>query len=135
MVLAPRFAWVILSLPLFCTPNLSAQRLPPASFAPYHVRLFGVAGRYDLPVASYRPAAAGGARDYRWEGVIVGSIAVGISAAVVQVGMCHDSELSSDRHACFGLKTLGALAFGGTIGAVLGGFIGSAIPKHESTEP
>jgi hypothetical protein len=64
-------------------------------------------------------------RDYRWEGLIIGGLALGVLGAVVGNGLCHDD--TSDEH-CAGSTILYGLV-GATVGGVTGGLIGASIPK------
>jgi hypothetical protein len=66
--------------------------------------------------------------DYRWYGVAGGALVFGIGAALLENGLCNDSDIAGGEHCT--LKAIGAAAVGATAGAVIGGLIGSAIPRH-----
>jgi uncharacterized membrane protein YeaQ/YmgE (transglycosylase-associated protein family) len=72
------------------------------------------------------PADSSAHRDYRWEGVIVGALALGVGGALVANGLCHDD--GSDEHCARSI--IGYSLVGAVVGGVTGGLIGAAIPKH-----
>src|SRR5439155_10271870 len=69
----------------------------------------------------------GNPHDYRWEGVLIGGGGLGLLGGVGGFVWCNQEN----SHSC-GLLALGTGAFMGTIGVVVGGIVGSAIPKHGS---
>lgn len=73
--------------------------------------------------------AFGSPKDYRWEGVLIGGLLLGVGGAVVGWGAC--SELGGDG--CL-YPTVGLGLVGGLIGAVVGGFVGGSIPKRSKRE-
>lgn len=64
--------------------------------------------------------------DHRWDGVLIGGLALAAAGAFVGHGLCQNSD-TVDKH-CTGAAVGGALV-GGTIGVVVGGLIGSLIPR------
>ena len=63
----------------------------------------------------------GRAPDYRWEGLIIGAVALGLAAASLYSGL--DADVGA---------TLMGVAAGATAGAVIGGLIGTLFPKAPS---
>ena len=89
--------------------------------------------------ALFRPAATpapappvsfihSSAPDYRWEGLVIGAIAGGMTFAVLANAFCNDPDGSGG---CFSL-TLGGMLLGGAAGGVAGTTIGAFIPKSHS---
>lgn len=66
-----------------------------------------------------------GQSDYRWEGLTIGAIGVGVLGALLANGLC-DEDSGSDS--CTG-TIIGGAAVGALIGGVVGVFIGSGIQK------
>lgn len=69
--------------------------------------------------------------DYRWEGLAIGAIGLGILGAVFGAGLC-DSD-SGARNCTYAV--IGGAAVSALIGGVTGGFIGSTIPKRAASPP
>jgi hypothetical protein len=69
------------------------------------------------------------APDYRWEGLAIGAIAVGVFAAYVVNGVCNDPDNGGGGCA---VPTAEGLLFGATVGGVTGGLLGTLIPKNDS---
>lgn len=67
-------------------------------------------------------------RDYTWEGVAVGAAILGTLGFIGGYGLCHDLRESSTDSCTRTTISFGIMGTG--IGAVLGGFIGSTIPKN-----
>lgn len=69
----------------------------------------------------------GDSRDYRWEGVLVGGVGLGLAGGIGAAVWCSREGTS---HNCVAATVLSA-AFFGTIGSVVGGLIGSSISKGQ----
>jgi len=67
------------------------------------------------------------APDYRWEGLAVGGLFVGMLGAALGNGLCAQDE-SGTQGSCF-LPTVEGFVLGAVVGGVTGGLLGSAIPK------
>ena len=110
-----------------------SQRLTPAFFfprtSPSPASTSSPSGSGNLALQS--GAAWGNPKDHRWEGVAFGGVLGALGMAVAAQVLCAHANESSGQ-SCFG-TTIGFAALGGTVGVVLGGFIGSAIPKHPPT--
>lgn len=63
-------------------------------------------------------------RDYRWEGALIGGLSLGVGMSLVGLGVC--SDLGGDG--CL-VQTLGFGLMGATVGVVVGGLVGSLVPK------
>lgn len=96
------------SLPITATPALDGLRPTPS-----------------------REFTSGVARDYRWTGLIVGAVGLGVSAGAVSLVLCRESQTDES---CAGPTALFGLV-GATVGAVVGGLVGSWIPKRPPAEP
>lgn len=72
-------------------------------------------------------AAFGDPSDHRWEGVAIGGGAFGLTAALLRASWCNQDNSAATEN-CVGTSVLWGL-MGATVGTVVGGFIGSAIPK------
>lgn len=70
--------------------------------------------------------AFGDSRDHRWEGLVLGAIGVGLVGAVMADALCTPDSASDG---CTG-PVIGTGLVSAVVGGVLGGFIGSAIPKR-----
>ena len=110
-----RLGLVLVSLLAFPAAAATAQRLPLEPAAP----------RAPLPSGA---ALMAGARDHRWEGAIVGAAVLGVGGAVLRAAWCGNDDSASAPSDCTGPTILWGL-MGATVGAVAGGFIGSAFPK------
>jgi hypothetical protein len=80
------------------------------------------------PTRSIQVLGAGSAntRDYRWEGLLVGALTLGVAGGFLGSRLCTLSD-SADRHCVRMTVGLGLLgAFGG---GIIGGVVGGAIPK------
>ncbi len=124
--------------PLITRPNLTAWRGFAIALALLMPAPPGLAGqRLVERFTSLKPLAAptsttlafGHPDDYRWEGVLVGSIAVGLLGAILGNGLCHFDN--PDPPGGCVVPTLLGLLFGGATGAGVGGWIGGLIPKNE----
>ena len=69
------------------------------------------------------------APDYRWEGLVIGAIAVGAFAAYFAFRMCNDPD--SGGGGCF-FRGVGVTLLGATAGGFLGLFAGLVTPKNHS---
>jgi hypothetical protein len=120
---------------LITRPNLTARRGFAIAFALLLPAPPGLAGqRLVERFASLEPLAAptlafGHPDDYRWEGVLVGSIAVGLLGAILGNGLCH-FDRPDPPGGCV-VPTFLGLLFGGATGAGVGGLLGGLIPKGE----
>lgn len=65
--------------------------------------------------------------DYRWEGLIIGGVAVGTLGVAFGAGFCGYGNASEDS-GCLGAAVGGGL-MGALVGGVTGGLIGSQISK------
>lgn len=104
---------------------LDAQRLAPAVLtSPTTSTVFH---RPPLP-----PSVLPKTPDYRWEGLVVGAVLMGVGGAYLGARLCHLAD-TGEPH-CFrtavGLGLLGA--FGG---GIIGGVIGGMIPKAPESPP
>jgi hypothetical protein len=64
------------------------------------------------------------APDHRWTGLVVGAVAGAVAFGIIGHSTCDDGG------ACLG-PTLGIGLLGAVGGGVLGGLVGSLIPRHE----
>jgi hypothetical protein len=107
--------------------QLSPSRFPARAASDLTVGLTGdrlyVLTSHAAPLAPLKADSAH--RDYRWEGLIIGALALGVGGALAANGLCHDD--SSDKD-CTG-SIVGYFLVGATVGGVTGGLIGAAIPK------
>ncbi len=87
-------------------PHWEARLLPPTATAP---RLF--------------PEAP----DYRWEGLVVGGVVVGVFGAALGGGLCGYDDSASQPNCLW--PTIEGFMLGALIGGVTGGLLGSLIPK------
>lgn len=117
----------------------SAQRVPtrlgaerPTWQAP---PLSPLASATSLPALHMTSAPLAAAADYRWEGLYIGAISLGLPFGVAGADLgCHaDEGFSPTVGSCVGL-TLFCAAVGATIGGVAGGLIGGLFPKSEPAE-
>lgn len=105
-----------------CTATLDAQRLAPAVLT----------SSTDLhrppPTSTVFPKAP----DYRWEGLVIGAVVLGVSAAYLGSRLCQLSD-TGEPHCFRTTVELGLLgAFGG---GIIGGVIGGMMPKVPETPP
>lgn len=77
--------------------------------------------------AHFRKASAA-TNDYRWEGLIIGGVAVGLFGAALGASFCGYGNASGDDGGCF-TQTLGGGLMGALVGGVTGGLIGSQISR------
>jgi len=81
-----------------------------------------------------RPSAAavafGHPDDYRWEGLLVGGIGLGLFGTYLAVGLCCDPD-SGGEGVNTVLAGLGGFLVGGFLGGVTGGLLGGLIPKEK----
>jgi len=66
------------------------------------------------------------APDYRWEGLLIGAVALGAAGVYVGAHFCQLSD-SADKHCVRSAVRLGFL--GALGGGIIGGLIGGSIPK------
>lgn len=66
--------------------------------------------------------------DYRWEGLIIGGVAVGLFGAALGASFCGYGNASDDDGGCF-TQTLGGGLMGALVGGVTGGLVGSQISR------
>ena len=71
-----------------------------------------------------RPVPVAAARDYRWEGLLLGAAVVGLTGALLMHGTCEANE------SCTG-PTVSGLALGAGVGGVVGGLVGANISKGQ----
>jgi hypothetical protein len=64
--------------------------------------------------------------DYRWEGMIVGAVVLGVATAYFANALCGIADESD----CTSV-VLGSLLLGGFGGGILGGLLGGLIPKEK----
>ena len=69
------------------------------------------------------------APDHRWEGLVIGAVSLGASAAYIGGHYCRLSD-SATKHCVRTAIQLGAL--GGFAGGIIGGLVGGMIPKAPS---
>ena len=62
-------------------------------------------------------------RDHRWEGIVLGGLLVGLGGALLGNSLC-EAEEDCTR------PTVGIGLIGATLGVVVGGIVGSTIPKE-----
>jgi hypothetical protein len=126
-------------LPLFlllaCTGgSLASQQLPDTRFPSYDLPTDPWLFERSLgpwPILARGPRAINLGidtvdRDYRWEGVVIGGLFLGVAAAYLGNRLCDEDNIADKR--CTG-ATLGGFSVGATVGVVTGGLIASAIPK------
>jgi hypothetical protein len=68
------------------------------------------------------------APDYRWEGLVIGALALGAFSAYFVTALCRDPDYGGG---CAGPIVEGTL-LGGTVGGFAGVLVGILIPKHHS---
>ena len=68
--------------------------------------------------------------DYRWEGLVLGGVVVGVLGAAVASGFCGDPDAGSGSQNCVVQGFLGFLV-GATAGGVVGGMIGTIFKKEK----
>ena len=78
------------------------------------------------------PVAFGHPDDYRWEGVLIGGVALGILGGAYGAAMCSYDNAAAVE--CFGIVAATTLLAGLT-GAIAGGLLGGLIPKTNVTPP
>lgn len=115
-------AAALLLVPAMC----GAQRL-----APEFARL---AEPWSSEPTTRTVAVFGHPDDYRWEGVLVGGVAGGVSLAFVGANMCSFDSPDPTVGCIVGSAMLG-LVLGGVVGGGLGGLIGGLIPKEKPAAP
>ena len=84
------------------------------------------------PFAAATPVAFGHPDDYRWEGVLIGGVALGILGGAYGAGMCSYDNAAAVE--CFGIVA-GTTLMAGLTGAIAGGLLGGLIPKTNVTPP
>jgi hypothetical protein len=80
----------------------------------------------DLVILKHNTAVLDDARDYRWEGLVIGGAVLGVAAALVGHSLCTDD--TADK-SCTRATIIPGLV-GMTAGAVTGGLIGSSVHKN-----
>ncbi len=139
---------LVLAFAIGMTPAVTthAQRLTPSVLGPVgqpswwtdaHLGVDGAAHKRVLIVPTagtaqpVAPQPARTVRDHRWEGAIAGSVAVGLTMLVMGAQVCGESDLRGERCA----RTVVVFTLmGGTVGAVVGGLVGSTIPKRPAPD-
>ena len=122
----PLVVWCVLALGLVVSPALSpacAQRLTPSVFAPFVADLDTRATAAGFQPARLFPPAP----DYRWEGLVVGGVIVGVLGARLSAGFCGYDDSGAKENCTW--QTIEGFAIGATVGSVVGGLLGSLIPK------
>lgn len=76
---------------------------------------------------SQTPPSFGDPKDYRWEGLAIGGLAVGIFGAYGAIQMSNDSDNGGSGDS--GSAAFFGFLVGAVVGGVVGGLIGGAIPK------
>jgi hypothetical protein len=110
--------------------SMVAQQLRDSSFPSYDPPPYFWQTERSSHAATTRDRAVSFAvqdRDYRWEGLVIGGLLLGATAAYVGNRLCNDDNIADKR--CTG-ATVGGFFVGATVGVVTGGLIGSAIPKR-----
>lgn len=74
-------------------------------------------------------AGFGNPSDYRWEGVLIGGVVLGVTATIFGASYCAEDN-AANRSCVWPAVGLGLA--GGTVGAVVGGLVGGLIPKNRS---
>jgi hypothetical protein len=100
--------------------RLAAQRLTDSRhYDSWHAEL--------TPHTSRQAPAAlsAAARDYRWEGLALGGVAIGITGGVIGHALCSEGRRADES--CVGSTVAGAL-FGAVVGGVTGGLLGGVDP-------
>lgn len=129
--------------PLITRPNLTARRgfaiavalLAAGSGSAGAQRLAPAFAASEFPVVASRSstdaalARFGHPDDHRWEGALVGAIAVGVLGAIVGYGMCHFDN--PDPPGGCVLPTFFGLVIGVASGGGAGGLVGGLIPKEK----
>lgn len=82
------------------------------------------------PDVFVRPGGAVRAPDYRWEGVAIGAVALGVAGLLVASATCSLAETPSER--CGVGTYVGSTAIGALLGGVVGGLVGGLFPKGQS---
>jgi hypothetical protein len=112
-------------LTLVPTVPIAAQRQPPSQFRRYQAA-------FPTPPETLPDAHAPAAQDYRWTGVAVGAVSFGALGAWLGVGFCGMSD--DTNQSCLGAAMTGLLSVG-TIGAILGGVVGTGIKRATAPPP
>ncbi len=113
---------ILLSLTSLGTAGPASAQLRPPEPSKAFVQ-FRPAPTQEPPSSTVAPRVP----DYRWEGLVVGAVALGGFSAFVYEGFCGDTDSNSPGCTAGGLAV--AVLIGATIGGVTGGLLGGLIPK------
>ena len=127
-------ALTVLSVLVVIAPSAKSQQLPRLPGETSNARKGTSSHHWEAsePTEFYSSQlnwALGNAPDYRWEGVMIGAVTVGIGGALLANGFCDYGGTHDEN--CFGRTVVGG-AIGATVGAVVGGLIGGLIPKKRA---
>lgn len=120
---------LLAALHVSCHVPLAAQHLPPTT-PPFEVAWpLGPGGPTAHPLTHQAQPLTSNllpkAPDYRWEGIVVGGVVLGVGSAVLFHGFCDDGQ---GRASC-ALRAIEGALIGAVVGAGVGGLIGGLIPK------
>lgn len=91
-----------------------------------HRDLGGARATFSEQTSGARPL--GNAKDYRWEGFVVGGVAFGAVGAVIAHSLCSNSDVANPG-SCTGRTFAGGIV-GGLLGVGVGTLLGSIIKKE-----
>jgi hypothetical protein len=116
---------VLAILTLIPTGPIAAQRQVPTQYPRYQAA-------FPAPLAARPDTRAHATQDSRWTGVAVGAVSFGALGAWLGAGFCGMSDDTS--RSCLGAAVTGMLSVG-TIGAILGGVVGTGIKRAPAPPP
>jgi hypothetical protein len=116
---------VLAILTLIPTGPIAAQRQAPTQYPRYQAA-------FPAPLATRPDTRAHATQDSRWTGVAVGAVSFGALGAWLGAGFCGMRDDTS--RSCLGAAVTGMLSVG-TIGAILGGVVGTGIKRAPAPPP
>lgn len=109
--------------------SASAQRVPPPAFPTFYPQI-GYEREAGQSYTILGKAPTHESRDYRWEGLLAGSVMGAALGGYVFNAWCRDPDNAS-RGSCV-TRTVEGAVIGAVIVGTVGGLVGTLIPKSSS---